>query len=122
MESEKKYMKVRRLFESNHIWVAAAVLFVVFGSVHFAEATCSTGGGVTCCGRVYGSLGACCWSIACSDGTVDGGCTSCVLARLGKGVQKQGTPKDRIEKDPTVLLTQLLVQDRDLSRALRLIR
>lgn len=117
-------MRVKRLFWFNHLWVSAVALFVIFGSVHLAQATCRTdSNGVTCCGRVYVASGFCCWAVACSDGFSDSGCGECLQARLGNGIRKDGAPRDRIQnKDVSFLLARLLKQDKEISRALRSMR
>ena len=114
-------MEEKRSLGFNYLSVFA-VLLVVFAMGQLAQSTCRTDGGVTCCGRVYVDSGYCCWTVACSDGYSDGGCSTCLQARLRNTIQKNGVQKDTQNKDITVLLTRLLAKDEEIARALKSLR
>jgi hypothetical protein len=111
-------MGVKRTF--NYL-LGFAVLLAVFlvGRPAWAD-SCSTDGGVTCCGRVYSSGGFCCWSVGCSDGTSDGGCSACIQARVSDGVQNKGKSRNGMSKKDTIaLLRRISLKDKNLSRSIR---
>jgi hypothetical protein len=84
--------------------------------------SCSTDNGVTCCGRVYGSSGFCCYTVSCSNGTSSGGCTACVQSRVNDGTQNKDKLKDRMSKKDTIaLLKRISLKDKELSRSIRLL-
>lgn len=95
-----------------------AVVLVAFSVCQQARAACNTADGVTCCGRVYLSpAGQCCWEASCSNGTSSGGCGGCTVAGI-----KDGPQKDHIHTEESILLAQLLENDKELSRALNSIK
>jgi|SRR6478752_8151685 len=110
-----------RMKKTFHYLLGFAVLLALFlaGRPAWAD-SCSTDGGVTCCGRVYSAGEFCCWYVGCSNGTSDGGCSSCIQARSRDGIQNKGKSKTRMSKENTVaLLRWISFKDKELSRSIR---
>jgi hypothetical protein len=84
--------------------------------------SCSTDGGVTCCARLYGSSGLCCYTYSCSNGTSSGGCSKCIQTRVIDGVQNKERIKGRMpKKDIIALLNRISFKDKEVSRSIRLL-
>jgi len=77
-----------------------------------------------CCVKVWADgNGNCCWAIGCSDGSGDGACSTCQVAKVGDSESKRKQKKDVASRSGEgIVLAQLLVRDKELSRALRSIR
>jgi hypothetical protein len=106
-------MGVVKSIRFSHILVFAVLLVALSGRAARADACADMGNGVSCCAAVYSDGNQCCWAIACSDGSRDGACSTCILAKVRDGAQK---------KDTGALMARLLVRDKELSRALSSIR
>jgi hypothetical protein len=99
------------------------VLLAMFSVGRPARAfACSTDNGVTCCGRVYGSSGFCCYTVSCSNGTSSGGCSACIQSRINDGTRVKGKVKNHMsDRDAIALVKRIPFTDRELSRSVRLL-
>lgn len=104
-------MRLNKLLRFSYLLVLPLVL--TLGNIAWASICAATSSGGVCCESTWQSGDQCCWSIGCSDGSGDGGCSTCVVAKVKEGLQ---------DKNPATLLAQLLVRDKELSRALASIR